>query len=248
MGQGNKTQAQPCLKDSVERFSSFFRDKLQDIASIPIGKSGGLFQKILYNGFLDALSVSVASAKKGNRERLVSLITHFSGWAQCDRISLPHIIQLLLRVPDPEFSKLREYAFSLYDKWQTGATLNLDRDPPFEEVRELWPRTLPKPIEDVCLESFQHVHLFYSCRNSLIHEFREPGYGMEVGPTDEPFYHSMVEPETENYNWELVYPVGFFRKLCETTLARLGDYYLKNRIDPYSRYTFGSSWITALNV
>jgi len=244
MGQADKTQAQACLEDSVERFSSFFKEKLQHIASIPLEKSGELFQKILYNGLLDALSVSVASPKKGNRERLVSLIRCFSNWAQCDRVSLPHIIRLLQRVPDPEFSQLREYAFSLYDRWQSGETVSLDRDPSLEEVKERWPRTLPKPIEDVCLESFQHVHLFYSCRNSLMHEFREPGYGMEFGPTDEPSYHSMMEPDS----WELVYPVGFFRKLCETTLARISEYYLKNRIDPYSRYTFGSSWITALNV
>ncbi len=248
MGQADETQAQPCLKDSVERFSSFFKDKLQDIASIPPEKSGELFQKILYNGLLDALSVSVASAKKGNRERFVSLIRCFSNWAQCDQVSLPHIIRLLQRVPDPEFSQLREYAYCLYDRWQSGVTVSLDRDPSFEDVKERWPRTLPKPIEDVCLESFQHVHLFYSYRNSLIHEFREPGYGMEFSPTDEPFYHSMTEPETENHSWELVYPVAFFRKLCETTLATLGEYYLKNRIDPYSRYTFGSSWIAALNV
>ena len=248
MGQADKTQAQLCLRDSVERFSSFFKEKLQDIASIPLEKSGELFQKILYYGLLDALSVSVASAKKRNRQRLVSLVRCFSNWAQCERVSLPHIIRLLQRVPDPEFSQLREYAFSLYDRWQSGVTVSLDRDPSFEEVKKRWPRTLPKPIEDVRLESFQHVHLLYSYRNSLIHEFREPGYGMEFGPTDEPFYHSMMQGETENDSWELVYPVGFFRKLCETTLAGISEYYLKNRIDPYSRYTFGSSWITALNV
>lgn len=247
MNKDNKLESKSALERSVRQFTSFFEQKLADIQAIDIQKSGNLFQKILYAGLLDALSKTVSSPKKGNRERLVSLLRGFSGWDKCDHISLPHLIRLLQKVPDIEFSLLREYAFSLYDNWTPGAILYLDKDPSFNDIKKLWPSNLPKPLEDIRIESFQHAHLFYSYRNNLIHELREPGYGMEFKESEEPFYHSMQELETELYTWELVYPVDFYRKLCETTLSELCKYYLRDRIDPYSCYTFGSYWLEALN-
>jgi hypothetical protein len=253
MNENNNKYSKTPLESSIDQFLSFFEEKINDLQKIRTGKSRILFQKILYVGLLDALSKTVASSKKGNRERLVSLIRIFSGWDKCDRISLPHLVRMLEKVPDPEFSKLREYAFSLFDTWSPGTLFYLDKDPTLNDIKKLWPLNLPKPLENINLESFQHANLFYLYRSSLVHEIREPGYGMDFGRSDEPYYHSMqtvedLKSRSENCTWELVYPIDFYRKLCRNTIRELHKYYIKNRIDPYSSFTFGSYWIEALNV
>lgn len=251
MCEENETNNKSSLELSIDQFLSFFEEKIDEIKGINTPKSGKLFQKILYVSLLDALSKTVASPKKGNRERLVSLIRVFAKWDKCDRISLPHLVRMLQKVPDPEFAELREYVFCLFDTWPVGTLLYLDKDPTFDDIKKLWPLNLSKPLENLNLESFQHVNLFYSYRNSLVHELREPGYGMEVHNSDEPFYHSMQAPQdigTERCTWELVYPVGFYNKICSTSISELREYYLKNRIDPYESFTFGSYWVEVLNL
>lgn len=126
----------------------------------------------------------------------------------------------------------------------------MDRDPGYREVQKLWPRDKEhiKPIENVQLDSLRHVHLFYTYRNSLIHELRTPGYGIEFDKDKEPFYHSMTDKdENEITSWELVYPLAFFESICETALKNLETYYTSDRIDPYHFFTFGTYWIEELN-
>jgi len=81
----------------------------------------------------------------------------------------------------------------------------------------------------------------------LVHELREPGYGMEFTSDTEPFYHTMSHLDPEVRSWELVYPLGFYERICIVALKKLRTYYLKERIDPYSLHSFGSYWIDELN-
>ncbi len=235
------------LDDSVNRFLGFFENQLSMVKNAEFKKSNNLFKKILYVGLIDALSKTVASPKKGNRERIVSFIRHFTDWKDCEKISLPHLVRLLEKIPDPEFSPVREYAHSLMDQWSDGEVISIDREPALAKVKKVWPNNSPKPLEDINIEHLQHVNLFYKHRNSMVHELREPGYGMEFKNDEEPFYHSMSHLENESHTWELVYPLGFYEKICKSALPKLREYYLKERIDPYSLYTFGSYWIEELN-
>jgi hypothetical protein len=148
---------------------------------------------------------------------------------------------------DPEFSQLREYAFKLFDEWGEGKIITLDKDPDFKDVKNLRPKDIPKPLADIQIEFLQHSSLFYRYRNSLVHELREPCYGMEFKVDNEPFYHSMSHIETDTETWELVYPLGFYNHICETAISNLEQYYLKERIDPYNCYTSGTYWIEELN-
>lgn len=237
------------LEEGVDRFLGFFRDLLKEIQNLESAKSTALFRKTLYSSLLDALTRTTALAhpKKSNRERIVDFVSIFCGWPEWGKISLPHLIRLLEKVPDPAFSNLREYAFSIYDQWDEGAVIRLDRDPDFQTIKEIWPKEIPKPLEDIQIEFLQHANLLYRYRNSLVHELREPGYGMEFTTDTEPFYHSMTNSDTKEKTWELVYPLGFYEKLCENAIDKLKDYYLKDRIDPYSCYVFGTYWIEELN-
>ena len=179
----------------------------------------------------------------------MSFIRNFAGWDECDRISLPHLIRLLEKVPDPEFSEVRNFAYSQYDQWSHDQFLQLDRDPLFDDIKQRWPKSFPKPLEDVQPEHLQHCNLFYRYRNSLIHELREPGYGMDFRDRDYPFYYTLGSKDlgSDEQNWELVYPLDFYKKIVETALTNLEAYYVKQRIDPYSCFTFGSCWIEELN-
>jgi len=253
MCKNHGTNHKSYLESTIDQFLSFFEGKVNHIKSIKAEESIILFQKILYIGIIDALSKTVASPKKGPRERVVSLIRNFAKWDNCDRISLPHLVRMLQKVPDPEFSELREYAFNIFEAWRPGTLFYLDKDPAYNDINKLWPSNLSKPLENINLESFQHVNLFYTNRNSLVHELRPLGYGMEVNKSDEPFYHSMqtvreMELGSDRCTWELVYPANFYNKICTTAISELRRYYLKNRIDPYSSFTFGSYWIELLNM
>lgn len=235
------------MEESIDRFIGFFRNKLSVIEKTDFNESTILFRKILYVGLLDALSKTTTYPKKGNRERIVSFVKHFTGWEHHERVSLPHLVRFLRKVPDPEFSSVREYAFSLIDQWAPGELIRLDRDPCLPDVKKRWPSSVPKAFEDITLEHLQHANLFYRYRNSLVHELRLPGYGTEFKSDTEPFYHSMTHLETEEETWELVYPLGFYERVCRTAIDKLHEYYVKERIDPYSLYSFGTYWIDELN-
>ena len=236
------------IENSVERFIGFFRNKLEAIEATDFKESKRLFEKILYMGLLDALSGTTTYSKRSkNRERIVSFIKHFAKWPHQERISLPHLVGFLQKVPDPEFSSLRDYAFSLIDQWPWGEIISLDKDPTLADVKKLWPSSLSKPFDDIGLDYLQHLNLFYRYRNSLVHEFREPGYGMEMENDSEPFYHHMTDLDTDAETWELVYPLGFYRRICREAIENLREYYVNQRLDPYSLSRFGTYWIDELN-
>jgi len=244
---------------SVKGFIDFFRGKLEIIRSGDFpgdSQEKVLFQKILYLTMIDTLS-NVVYPQKRNRDRVVSFIQEFSDWRYRDRVSLPHLIRILEEAPGHEFSELQKFAFSCFDEWTKlkDDKIDLSRDPSYELVQKLWPkyRNKLKPIKiegfSIKPEFIRHDHLFYAYRNSLVHELRELGYGIEGGPSeednDEPFYHYMKHDSGDS--WELVYPLGFFESMCKAVLEKLEDYCIKNRVDPYHSFTFGTYWIRELN-
>ena len=129
--------------------------------------------------------------------------------------------------------------------------IGLSQDLNPQEVNERWPKGREQVLGGVPLEHLQHCHLLYAYRNALVHELRPPGYGMEYGDEEEPYYHELSTIESEHEpaveTIELVYPVPFFRKLCLSVLSKLEDYLRRNRLNPYDYYKFGTYWIDALN-
>lgn len=242
------------VSKGVETFVSFFRKQLQAIESLKVeqhheGKN--LFQRILYVGVIDTLS-KTAYPKKLNRDRMVSFLRRFVTWEYSERVSLPHLVSLLERSPEPEFSDLRHLAYSELSKWQQGSVIGLEKDLEATRVKALWPKEkgFDEPIEGVTLELLQHIRLFYVHRNHLVHEMRHPGHGMDFDPDDtNPYYHSMthIEGETKTATWELVYPLGFLKRICAEALEKLERYYIDEQVNPYHAFAFGTYWIDELN-
>jgi len=236
------------IQKQIERFISYFQNKYEIIKETKFKANDELFKKILYIGIIDALSKTIFPRKR-TRERFVSFLEKYSEWKLSNRISLPHLVRLLEFTPEPEYSKLREFAFSAYGQWPPGEIVSLEKDPEFEEVEKYWPRGQEniEPIKGVKLLSLKHIHLFCTYRNSLIHELRNLAYGMEeVALEKEPSYHGLMTEDGGNI-WQLVYPLGFFENICETCLKNLEKYLTSNNINPYNSFNSGYYWKEELN-
>lgn len=240
------------LREKINLFISFFNEQIESIDSAKFSKNDILFKKTLYVAMIDALSKTIYP-KKRSKDRFTSFIINFSKWRYCTKISLPHLARLLTKAPDPDFSRLREFTFPIFDSWKDGSIIKLNEDLDYEQVQKLWPKHSDhaKLLGNVKLDFLRHDYLLYAYRNSLFHELRSPGYGIESEKIskDEPFYHSMSHADTEQEEdtWELVYPLGFFKGMCRRMLEKLLGYYGENRIDPHSFFTFGTYWIEELN-
>ena len=237
------------IQKQIERFISYFQNKYQIIKESKFMANDGSFKKILYIGIIDAFSKTVFPRKGRNKERFVSFLEKFSDWKYCNRISLPHLIKLLEFTPEPEYSKIRKFAFSAYGQWPPGKVIGLEMDPEYKEIKRYWPKGQGnyESIKGVKLESLKHVHLFYTYRNSLVHELRNLAYGIEeVALEKEPSYHGLIT-EDEGNIWQLVYPLGFFENICETCIKNLEKYLTLNDINPYNSFNFGYYWKEELN-
>ena len=245
------------LLDSVNRFTSHFTKRLDEIESLQTPKlpQPELFQCLLYASVLDTLAGSVLPKRKNNRDRFVYFIRRFCQWPDGERVSLVHLVQLLRKNPDPAFQKLREWALEQFKKLPVHGNqlMPISYDPSFDEVKSKWPTQMEHltQLEGIDLGSLKHSLLLYAYRNTLVHELRRPGYGMEFGNDNEPFYHHMSTLGDNNNaiesTVELVYPRRFLRHLCDTALVQLKQYFLANELNPYDSFVFGTYWIRELN-
>ena len=224
----------------IARFIDAFEEQIRKISAV----EHQLYRKLLFVSLLDTLS-RVVFPRASNRERFISFISKFSSWSEKFRVSLPHLSQLLIYAPEPDFEKLRLHVQRLFQQWGNGEIIHLGRDPNFEDINQLWPQR--KSIEGVGLEFLQHINLLYTYRNSLVHEFRALGYGIEFPDDREPFYMIVKALPEETETWELCYPTDFLKSLAETCLSSLKSYLDKNSVNPYTSFTFGSYWISELN-
>ena len=80
-------------------------------------------------------------------------------------------------------------------------------------------------------------------RNTLIHEFREPGkYAIPSVDDLSPFSKAVEHESTGEKTWELVFPVKFLERLCERSIDGLEKYLIENNQDPYESYERGPLW------
>ena len=248
------------LKSAVDKFVAHFSQELDQVEAIS-GPSARTFRKALAVSLLDALSISTSSPRQSprqyNRERFTNFVRTFSDWPDGKRVSLPHLVQLLRRNPDPAFEVVRRKATDMLTSWTPmhGTVVSIAEDPLPSVFETDWPRKpdMRAPLEGVTLERLTHYDLFYAYRNGLVHELRQPGYGFGSGHYDFPHYHELTTfsygdrdtPGTETI--ELVYPDVFILNLCRTAIVNLRDYLIRNKLNPYESYRFGTYWISELN-
>ncbi len=219
---------------AIEQYCQYFEEKLAEVSSIP----PALFQKILLMAILDTLARARSPKTRDNKKRFSALVRQCAEWPDAERISLPQLSLLLRGRASLADSLLPQEVENRLGDWEYGRIYRLENDPRSEDLERFASTTEEQKLINDC----RHVHRFYTYRCYLVHEFREPGYGMEISDdSDSPYYHGMSETGGVE-TWELVYPVGFFRLLAKRSLFNLKRYLLENDLDPYSFYEFGSPW------
>lgn len=173
-----------------------------------------------------------------NRERFVRLIKECADWPDCKRVSLPQL-SLSISIRATGDSQLSREVETRLQSWQYGCIYRLNEvDPEIDEVISL----TRNEDEQRLVRNVEHTILLYTYRNHLVHEFREPGYGMEISNNNvSPYYHGMSNLKGSN-SWELVYPIGFFMNTARSILGNLKRYLQSDNLDPYSFYEFGTIW------
>lgn len=216
--------------DAIQQFIEYFRNQQADISAVkPI-----LYRKIIYATALDPIARAAFGKVGKHRTRSLRLIDGLTNWKDRDRVSLPQLC-LTLEEKGLIYCALYKEAKTRLGNWPDGKFLRLDSSPLLSELEPL-----VKPLDTCILYSCRYAELFYTYRNNLVHEFREPGYGIEMSTDkDQPYYHSMI-----NEPWQLVFPVGFFARLYAEALVGLETFLIRYDIDPYSQFEFGSKWRT----
>jgi len=236
------------LESKIKLFLDHFKEKLDRLESYSFEQEDRLFKKNIIVSILDALARTTSNENSTNRDRFTGIVANFGDWPNHTRVSTSHLSYFLARLREPSFEPARRFVFERISSHSDGRLVDLVDDPELDEVAILWPVSAEqKLLGDLRLTSFTHLNLFYLYRNSLIHELREPGYGMEFSDSDtEPFYHGMTT-DNDQQTLELVYPLNFYFRIVRNVLKNLHPYLATNRIDPYECYKFGSSWVGELN-
>ena len=240
------------IKEDLELYFGFIQNHLESIKSIDSPNFSDLYKKLCYSGFIDLLS-RLIYPKKSNRERIVAVLKKYSNWQEGYNISLPHLLRLLKKTPDPDFEDLRLYAKEEFKKWSSGELVELDRDLQYEEVKKLWPKHTEYKIllDGVSIDSLTLFHLFYTYRNSLVHELRPPSSSFDREYHEHPFYMHLTslgpDLKPKEHHWVLSYPVRFFNLISENLFNTIKDYYCTTELNPYDMFISGNYWLDSLN-
>lgn len=245
------------IDQRIDRFASNIENHISEISNINSQFHTIHHQRILYMVVIDALSV-IVFPKTNNRLRMFNILKDFSNWKNYDRISLPHLVQLLKLSTDPIFDQLKNFALDEQEKWIDGEIITLDRDPVYKDIDSLWPNEGNSKIkvQNFGIDDLQHANLFYKLRCKLIHEFTALGkLASDPEPgctTNEPYYCVLSETLSisgeENLSWELEYPLIFYKEISTNCLRNISKHLHDYQIDPLIKKVNGSYWIEELNI
>lgn len=217
----------------MDDFIEYFREEKNKIGLV----DSFMYRKMLYAIALEPLARVAFGEKETHRAKLIKLISDIVRWEYADRVSLPQLV-LTLREEKQETGSFYKAVHERLKGWPEGRVLRLDISPCFCDLLKI----AVNPVEIKAIEKCRYKELFYTYRNNLVHEFREPGYGMEMSNDGgSPYYHTVSHGNCYQ-SWELVFPVGFFAWLYTEAVEALAHYLTKEGIDPYSKFEFGSRW------
>jgi hypothetical protein len=224
--------------------------------------------KILLCSIFDSLSKSRFPSGIKNGDRYKKTVVECTDWCDCERISLLHLVRAFEvsgTIP-PAFEPLRKWASDEFvkrfptTKRLIGCHSPVRKDPLLSEVQKYWPTDKINFLGvkvNVRLEHFQHKHLLWLYRNSLVHEYRTPGRGSErtARLETDPYYQevsniSELSPDFGmkfTNRWELVYPTGFFLQVARSALSSIAEFHKQKNTSPFAAYSEGTYWIPSLN-
>jgi len=221
--------------NEINQFSSYFIEQVNNIIKI----RNRLFQKILLSVVIDTLARVLSKGNYDNKTRFVRFIKECAEWNDCDKISIPMLYHTLDRnnyVLNDNLKKEVEKRFSMIGY---GTIHRLNIDPYFNEIEYL----IKSSDERKLICNMSHATLFYTYRNTLVHEFREPGHGMEISNNNEsPYYLGMNHLDNNRETLELVYSTSFFIRVTRDSIENLKRFLQKENDNPFDYFAFGTPW------
>jgi hypothetical protein len=213
---------------AIQRYIENLRSHVEEGDSV----SNEVFRKAIYFIVMDTLSKAAFPGVTQHHKRVIEFIDMCSNWMDKDRVSSQQLLLTLQEngiVTGQLFTLIQQYVFS----WQRTTKIRPIQDP---IISELIPIATEQEI--TLVQDAQYKELYYLYRNTLIHEFREPGIGTDLFLNDDsPYYHSRGSDP-----WQLIFPVGFLKRLCLESLDGLAKHLQDNHLNPYDAYKFGSMW------
>lgn len=222
------------VRDDIDQYIAYFKAQNQEIATV----ARPTFKNVLYLVEIDTLSRAAFPRVSGNRQRVVQFIDTCSNWNDKDKVS---VVQLKFALEENGILSGQLYGSMnrCINSWAYGQIIRPNDDLTLGEAQRLSTSSESKYVNDA-----RYAELLYTCRNHLLHEFREPGRGTDLGvalpPT--PYYLGRDLPSTGQSSWELVFPVQFLRDLCEGCINGLEAHLSANNLNPYDAYKFGTMW------
>ena len=111
----------------------------------------------------------------------------------------------------------------------------VDNDPSCLELK----KNLPGYDEQI--DNRTYISLFYTYRNKVVHEAREPGDGTDMSWV-EPSYLPMKDLASGQSTLELVYPAQFFFQVCSECIEESEKYFLSASKSPKDSFKFNDAW------
>jgi hypothetical protein len=222
----------------IDNFVNYFLEQWENIDSLAVTKyraSENLYRKILYVILFDSLSIAARpSLLVKNQARFGNLTNLLTAWPDQSRVSAPQL-KLILEQKKLPTGLLYQKVSEMVGNWPEGISvlLGCDCDPLESDLDSM----IASPEERKAVKDSRYDSLLYSYRNSLLHEFREPGYGMEFREDVQPVYHSLID-----HPWQFAFPLEFIRRLCFTAIWDVRDLLYAEHRNPYPAYPFGSLW------
>ena len=256
------------IEEKIERFVQYNEKLMEQIMSIYSHENNGIHAKILFCSLFDSLAKCAYPEIKNNSERFKKTITTHTQWEDAERVSLLHFqraFKIMDKTPE-DFLDLKDEINILFHNYfkptDAGVSnrISISIDPPYFEIENKWPKNNNGNKIDlgiVTLDKLQHKNLLWLYRNSIVHEYRIPGGGTEPISLrlTNPYYQEIFTFLGDDFktlkighkNFELHYPINFFKQICEESLHSIAKEYRGKRESPFNIYSEGEYWIPEFN-
>lgn len=228
----------------LRNFMEYFRQQIEVINALccapdeTIGLSGienvTLYKKIAYVSLLDCFASirfnrnAYSQLFRKNTKRFTRFLEECGDWEVGGLISLDFLRDRLPKASaDGKLSKYINQKLSNLGNNFSGIIRAADVDVGPARLLEL----ASAEAEEEAIFYCQHYSIMYRYRNNLVHQARRPGGALEGMGQDqsEACYHNYVNDPA----LYLLYPLGLFRRLCKSSLVKLGMYLEDNNLDPH---------------
>ncbi len=254
------------LEEKIDRFKQYYLGLIKTAECEQNIVDQKVHSKILSCSIFDAISKSIFPEISSNCQRFTALVRLCENWPESQKVSLLHLVRLLEITPNLPAStnELKKYATQQFkSKFPNSNSIicnnkEISSDVEIEVILNLWPTQNGGPIKigKVLPHQLKHEYLLWLYRNSVVHEYRNPGRGVELGQyvPEYAFYQEMATVSTINEkefkftsNWELVYPYRFFINLCREAVDVVSQLHNENKTCPFQAYSEGTFWLPNFN-